>query len=211
MVTRKSRKSDLYLLIVVAIVFVWSVIQPLQYLIWLVEVLPAVVVLVVAIITYNKFRLTTLSYTVIAILSILTFIGGHYSYSEVPLFNWLKEEFDLNRNHYDRFGHFLKGLFAIVVREILLRKTPLSKGAWLFGTTTSIMLAIAAMYEIIEWLSTLFPTKMQASEDFLGMQGDRWDAQWDMLLAFVGSLLALLIFSKLHDKLLKKLMESSKL
>jgi len=194
----------------VAIVFVWSVIQPFQYLIWLVEVLPAVVVLVIAIITYNKFRLTTLSYTVITILSILTFIGGHYSYSEVPLFNWLKEEFDLSRNHYDRFGHLLKGLFAIVVREILIRKTPLSKGAWLFGITTSIMLAIAAMYEIIEWLSTLFPTKMKASEDFLGMQGDRWDAQWDMLLAFVGSLLALFIFSKLHDKLLRRFMLSSK-
>lgn len=210
MVTSKCRKSDLFLLIVVAIVFVWSVIQPFQYLIWLVEVLPAVVVLVIAIITYNKFRLTTLSYTVITILSILTFIGGHYSYSEVPLFNWLKEEFDLSRNHYDRFGHLLKGLFAIVVREILIRKTPLSKGAWLFGITTSIMLAIAAMYEIIEWLSTLFPTKMKASEDFLGMQGDRWDAQWDMLLAFVGSLLALFIFSKLHDKLLRRFMLSSK-
>lgn len=208
MVTSKYRKSDFILLIVVAIVFVWSVIQPFQYLIWLAEVLPAVVVLVVAIITYNKFRLTTLSYTVIAILSILTFIGGHFSYSEVPLFNWLKEEFDLNRNNYDRFGHFLKGLLAIVVREILIRKTPLSKGAWLFGISSGIMLATAAMYEIIEWLSTLFPTKGKVSEDFLGMQGDQWDAQWDMLLAFVGSLLALLIFSKLHDKLLKNLWES---
>lgn len=208
MVTSKYRKSDLILLIVVAIVFVWSVIHPFQYLIWLAEVLPAVVVLVVAIITYNKFRLTTLSYTVIAILSILTFIGGHFSYSEVPLFNWLKEEFDLNRNNYDRFGHFLKGLLAIVVREILIRKTPLSKGAWLFGISAGIMLAIAAMYEIIEWLSTLFPTKGKVSEDFLGMQGDQWDAQWDMLLAFVGSLLALLIFSKLHDKLLKNLWKS---
>ncbi|WP_075618793.1 DUF2238 domain-containing protein [Paenisporosarcina indica] len=208
MVISKSRKSDRYLLLVVAIFFIWSVIQPTQYWIWVVEVLPAGVVLVVAIITYNKFRLTTLSYTVIAIISILTFIGGHYSYSEVPLFNWLKDEFDLSRNHYDRLGHFLKGLFAIVVREILLRKTPLSKGAWLFGITTSIMLAIAALYEIIEWLSTKFPTKGKVSEDFLGMQGDKWDAQWDMFLAFVGSLLALLVLSKLHDKLLKRLIES---
>lgn len=138
-------------------------------------------------------------------LSILTFIGGHYTYSEVPLFNWIKEEFHLQRNNYDRFGHFFKGLMAIVIREILIRKTPLTKGAWLSGITISIMLAIAAIFEIIEWLSTKISKGSKASKDFVGMQGDRWDAQWDMFLALIGTLLTLLLFTKLHDQLLKNL------
>nr|WP_225942004.1 DUF2238 domain-containing protein [Sporosarcina limicola] len=189
---------------VVTVVFIWSVIKPAAYLDWLAEVSPAVVVLIIVIATYNKFRLTTLSYFIIALLSILTFIGGHYTYSEVPLFNWIKDEFDLQRNHYDRFGHFLKGLSAIVIRELLLRNTQLIKGTWLFGITVSMVLAIAALYEIIEWLSTKVSSGGKESKDFLGMQGDQWDAQWDMCLALVGSILALVIFSKLHDKLLKR-------
>ena len=205
MVLDKGTKVNYSLLIVVGIVFIWSVFKPANFLTWVAEVSPAVVVLVIAIATYKKFRLTSLSYFIIAILSILTFIGGHYTYEEVPLFNWIKDEFHLNRNHYDRFGHFLKGLSVIVVRELLIRLTPLTKGNWLFGIATSIMLAIAALYEIIEWLSTKFPIGGQANKDFLGMQGDMWDAQWDMSLALIGSILSLLIFSKLHNKLLKKL------
>ncbi|MFJ7736989.1 DUF2238 domain-containing protein [Lysinibacillus sp. NPDC097287] len=201
--TSKHSKIHLTLLAIVSIVFIWSVIKPAAYLDWLAEVSPAVIILCIVITTYNKFRFTTFSYCIIALLSILTFIGGHYTYSEVPLFNWIKEEFDLHRNNYDRFGHFLKGLSAIVVREILLAFTPLTKGAWLSGITISIVLAIAALYEIIEWLSTKISKGGKTSKDFLGMQGDKWDAQWDMSLAFVGAVLTLVIFSKIHDKLLK--------
>lgn len=185
-------------------VLIWSVIKPKTYVDWFLEVSPALIVLIIICVTYNKFRFTTLSYVIIALLSILTFIGGHYTYSEVPLFDWIKDEFHLNRNNYDRFGHFLKGLSAIVIREILIRLTPLTKGAWLTGITISIVLAVAALYEIIEWLSTKISKGGKASKDFLGMQGDKWDAQWDMFLALIGCLLALLIFTKLHDKLLKR-------
>lgn len=205
MVLDKGSKIHIALLVVVVLVFIWSVIKPLEFLTWVAEVSPAVVVLIIVIAIYNKFRLTTLSYFIIALLSILAFIGGHYTYTEVPFFNWLKDEFHLERNHYDRFGHFLKGLSAIVVREILIRNTPLAKGSWLFGISTSIVLAFAALYEIIEWLSTKLPNAEKGNEDFLGMQGDFWDAQWDMSLALIGSILSLLIFSKLHDELLGKL------
>lgn len=213
MVLDKGTKVNFSLLIVVIIVFLWSVIKPAEFLTWVAEVSPAVVVMIIAIATYNKFRLTSLSYFIIAILSILTFIGGHYTYEEVPLFNWIKDEFHLSRNHYDRFGHFLKGLSAIVVREILIRNTPLTKGNWLFGITTSIVLAIAALYEIIEWLSTKLPTAAKETKSFLGMQGDKWDAQWDMSFALVGSILSYLIFSNLHNKQLmnlKRLVSTSK-
>ncbi|MBD3108208.1 DUF2238 domain-containing protein [Bacillus sp. AGMB 02131] len=199
-----KKRIHLILLIIVIGVFIWSVIKPTSYLDWIAEVSPAVVVLIIVTATYHKFRFTTLSYCIIALLSILTFIGGHYTYSEVPIFNWIKEEFDLKRNNYDRFGHLLKGLSAIVIREVLLRFTPLTKGAWLSGITISIVLAIAALYEIVEWLSTKIAKGGKTSKDFLGMQGDQWDAQWDMSLAFVGSILALIIFVKLHNKLLQK-------
>jgi putative membrane protein len=204
LVLDKCTKVDFFLFIVVTIVFIWSVFKPAEFLTWVAEVSPAVVVLIIVIAIYNKFRLTSLSYFIIAILSILTFIGGHYTYEEVPLFNWIKDEFHLNRNHYDRFGHFLKGLGVIVVRELLIRQTPLTKAPWLFGIATSIVLAIAALYEIIEWLSTKLPNAGEGTKAFLGMQGDVWDAQWDMLFALIGSILSLLIFSKLQNKLLKK-------
>jgi putative membrane protein len=173
-------------------------------LIWLMEVIPAVVVLIIAIATYKKFRLTTLSYFIISILSIIMFVGGHYTYDDVPLFNWIKDHFDQNRNHYDRFGHFLKGLFIIVIREILIRKTPLTKGKWLTTLALSVSLAIAALYEIIEWLVSIITKGGKASKDFLGTQGDIWDTQWDMTWSFVGSIIALLILSSLHNRLLKK-------
>lgn len=200
----KHWKIHVILLLIVVIIFVWSVIKPATYLDWLAEVSPAVVAIIIVVAIYNKFRFTTFSYVIIALLSILTFIGGHYTYAEVPLFNWIKEEFHLQRNNYDRFGHFLKGLMAIVIREILIRKTPLTKGAWLTGITISIMLAIAALYEIIEWLSTKVSKGGKGAKDFLGMQGDRWDAQWDMFLALIGTILTLLLFTKFHDKLLKR-------
>ncbi|MEO4054772.1 DUF2238 domain-containing protein [Solibacillus sp. CAU 1738] len=206
----KQRKIHVLLLSIVTIVFIWSIIKPKSYLDWLAEVSPAVVIIIIMIATYKKFRFTTLSYIIIALLAILTFIGGHYTYSEVPLFNWIKDEFDLQRNNYDRLGHFLKGLGAIVVREILLSFTPLKKGAWLSSITISIMLAIAALYEIIEWLSTKVSKGGQGSKDFLGMQGDIWDAQWDMFLELVGSILTIIIFTKLHDKLLRKKSDQTK-
>lgn len=197
-------RIHLLFLFLVAVVFIWSAIKPAGYLIWLMEVIPAVVVLIIAIATYKKFRLTTLSYFIISILSIIMFVGGHYTYDDVPLFNWIKDHFDQNRNHYDRFGHFLKGLFIIVIREILIRKTPLTKGKWLTTLALSVSLAIAALYEIIEWLVSIITKGGKASKDFLGTQGDIWDTQWDMTWSFVGSIIALLILSSLHNRLLKK-------
>lgn len=197
------RKFDVGLLLLVVTVFIWSVIKPGQYSIWISEVLPALVVIIMAIVLYKKFRLTRLSYLIIAILSVATFIGGHYTYTKVPLFDWIRAYFDLERNHYDRFGHFLKGLITIVIREVLIRKTPLTKNSWLFAISLSFSLAIGALYEILEWLSVSINKKFgRETEDFLGMQGDIWDAQWDMALLLLGSILALLTLSKMHDKIM---------
>ncbi|PLS09644.1 DUF2238 domain-containing protein [Neobacillus cucumis] len=192
------------LLLVVTAVFIWSIIKPASYLSWALEAIPAIIVLMIALSTYNKFRLTTLSYVIITILAILMFIGGHYTYSKVPLFNWLKDTFDFKRNHYDRFGHFIKGMLSMVIREILVRKTLLTKGTWLFWIVTSITLAISAMYEIVEWISFVIGKGGKTAKNFLGNQGDIWDAQWDMVLTLAGTIIALLFLSKLHNRLLRK-------
>ncbi|MEK4605034.1 DUF2238 domain-containing protein [Bacillus sp. FSL L8-0099] len=204
MIRDKSKMIHLFLLLIVTTVFIWSVIKPTRYSSWAAEAIPAVLGLIIIIAIYNRFRFTTLSYIIIAILAIIMFIGGHYTYSKVPLFNWIKDVFDLNRNHYDRFGHLIKGLVTIVIREILLRKTQLTEGPWLVTISISISLAIAALYEIIEWLAFKIAKGGKTAKDFLGMQGDIWDAQWDMSLALVGSILALLTLSILHNRLLKK-------
>lgn len=197
-------RIHLFLLFMVAAVLIWSVIKPASYMTWAAEAAPAIAGFIIVIATYSRFRLTTLSYIIIAVLMILVLVGGHYTYSKVPLFNWVKEVFDLHRNHYDRFGHLLKGLFVIVIREVLIRQAQIRKGFWLFTISISISLAIAALYEIIEWIAVKVAKGGKASKDFLGMQGDMWDAQWDMSLTFIGSILSLLLLSKLHNKLLKK-------
>ena len=194
----------LLLLLVVISVCIWSLFKPASYLSWTLEATPAIFVLIIALSTYKKFRFTTLSYVIIVIMAILMFVGGHYTYSKVPLFNWIKDTFDFKRNHYDRFGHFIKGMVSIVIRELLLRKTRLPKGTWLFWIVTSISLAISAMYEIIEWISFIIGKGGQTAKNFLGNQGDIWDAQWDMVLTFAGTIIALLFLSKLHNRLLRK-------
>lgn len=196
----ESIYAHLLLLIIVLAVFIWSAIKPASYLTWAMEVLPAVVGVVIAIIVYNRFRLTNISYLIISSLAVLMFVGGHYTYSKVPLFNWIKDALELDRNHYDRFGHLTKGLFAIVIREILIRKTRLARDSWLFIIALSISLAIAALYEIIEWLTSKIMHGGKAAKDFLGTQGDIWDTQWDMSLMLIGSLLALLLLAKIHDR-----------
>lgn len=201
---KKIPKFHVLLLSIILIVFIWSLIKPKSYIDWFAEVSPSIVLLLVAIITYKKYRFTTLSYVILTLLSILTFIGGHYTYSEVPLFDWIKETFDLKRNHYDRFGHFLKGLSVIIIRELLLYFTPLQKGTWLATLSLCVLMTIASIYEIVEWVSTKLSKGGQTAKDFLGMQGDKWDSQWDMSMALLGGILALLFFTHLHNKLLSK-------
>ena len=201
---KKGSSIHFFLLFVVILVLIWSLIKPVEgYLVLLMEVLPSVIVLILLISKYNQFRLTNVSYIIITILVILTFIGGHYSYSKVPLFTWIKDYFDLQRNHYDRFGHFLKGAMVIVIIEILLRKTALFKSKTTNFIALCITLSIGAFYEIIEWASTKIGKEGKATKDFLGMQGDIWDAQWDMALLLAGSILSLFLTKILYKELEK--------
>lgn len=182
------------------LVFIWSAIGPKDYLTWSMEVAPAVIGFFVLYFTYNRFRLSTLLYGFIALHAIILMVGGHYTYAEVPLFNWFKEIGLFARNNYDKVGHLAQGFFpALVAREIFIRTSPLKQGKWL----SFVMLAISAVYELIEWAGALIMG--DAATDFLGTQGYVWDTQSDMWYALLGGILALLLFNKIHDRAMKKL------
>lgn len=186
-------------------VLIWSLIKPTDYVIWILEVGPAVVGIGLLILTYKRFPLTTLTYVLIWMSAIMMAFGGHYTYENVPLFDWIRDQFGLTRNHFDRLGHFLKGLMlAMLGRELLLRTTPLQPGKWLFVIVLSIPMAIAAGYELVEFAAALLTSETTAAE-FLGWQGDKWDAQWDMLYTSSGALVSYLLFSRWHDRQLNRI------
>jgi putative membrane protein len=184
---------------IVVLVLAWSGAGPHDRFTWFLEVAPVLVGLPILIAVYRRFRFTSLAYTLIAIHAVILMIGGHYTYAEVPLGYWLQDWLGLARNHYDRIGHLAQGFIpAVVVREILVRRSPLRRSRWLPFVVVSICLAFSALYELIEWWTAV--ATGEAAEAFLGTQGDVWDTQWDMMLALIGTILALLVLSRLHDR-----------
>lgn len=194
-----SRSLHLALLAACAAVLAWSGVLPKDRLTWLLEVAPAMAAAVALAIAYPRWRFTPLVLTLIAIHAVILMVGGKYTYAEVPAFNWLRDEFGLARNYYDRVGHFAQGFVpALVAREILLRRGVLGPGRWLFFLVSCVCLAISACYEFIEWWVAV--ATGEAAEAFLGTQGDVWDTQWDMFLALVGALVAQLVLRRRHDR-----------
>ncbi len=176
-----------------------SGINPHDYFTWLLEVFPAIIGVAVLIVTYKKFRFTTITYWMILVHCYILFIGGHYTYAEVPLFETIKELFHQSRNNYDKVGHFAQGFIpALVVRELLIRKEVVSKRGWLSFLTVCVCLSISVFYEFLEWL--VASLSGQSAEAFLGTQGYAWDTQSDMLYAFIGAVCMLLLLSKTHDR-----------
>jgi putative membrane protein len=200
----ERRREPAVLLAAGATLLVLSGIGPKDRYTWILEVAPAVVAAVVLVATFRRFPLTPLAYRLIFLHACILMLGGHYTYAEVPLGFWVRDLLGLARNHYDRLGHLAQGFVpAIVAREILLRKTPLKAGGWLFFLVTCVCLAISAFYEFLEWWTAL--ASGTAADAFLGTQGDVWDTQWDMFLCLIGALAAQLTLSRLHDRQLARL------
>lgn len=186
------------------LILVVSGIAPRERLTWFLEIAPVVIAVPILVSSYHSFPLTRLVYAILVVHAAILALGGHYTYAEVPLGHWVKDALSLERNHYDRVGHFAQGFIpALVAREILLRKTPLEPGRWLFFIVTSICLAISAEYEFLEWLSALILG--QGADAFLGTQGDPWDTQWDMFLAFLGAMTAQILLTRAHDRQLQEM------
>lgn len=189
------------LLGVVVVALLVSGIGPHDRTTWWLEIFPVLIAIPLLLGTARRFPLTDLLCVLIACHALILILGGHYTYAEVPLGFWLQDFLDLSRNPYDRIGHFAQGFVpAMVAREILLRATPLRPGGWLFFLVCCVCLAVSATYEFIEWWAALIGGG--SAEAFLGMQGDVWDTQWDMLLALIGAITAQLVLARRHDRAL---------
>lgn len=185
-------------------VLIWSAIAPKDRFTWFLEVLPALIALPVLAFTRRRFPLTPLTWWLILAHCIVLMVGGHYTYAEVPLFDRLREIFDLARNNYDKVGHFAQGFVpALVAREIVIRLDVIRGAAWRNFFVVCLCLAVSAFYELIEWWVAL--ASEQAAEAFLGTQGYAWDTQSDMGWALLGAVLALTLLGRTHDRQLRRL------
>ncbi len=198
-----ARPFHLALLAAVLGVLAWSGIAPRDRLTWWLEVAPTIVGLLALAGTWRRFRFTDLALTLIALHMVILCVGGRYTYALVPLGDWVRDALHLARNHYDRLGHFAQGFVpAIIAREIMLRRGVLARRGWLPFLVVCICGAISASYELVEWLVAL--TSKEAADSFLGTQGDPWDTQEDMALAFAGACAALVTLRRWHDAQLAK-------
>ena len=201
---KASRREPWVLLALAAAALVVSGIGPYERGTWWLEVAPVLIGVPLLLATGRRFPLTPLLYRLLFVHALILILGGHYTYARVPLGFWVQDLLDLSRNHYDRLGHLAQGFVpAILAREVLLRTSPLRPGRWLFVLVTSVCLAFSAFYELIEWWAALLGGA--GAESFLGTQGDVWDTQWDMFLALIGALSALLLLGRLHDRQLERL------
>jgi putative membrane protein len=196
----KGTREPLYLFVGVAVLLSASGIDPqADRLTWFLETFPVMAGLVILALSRRGFPLTLLTYRLLAVHALILIVGGYYTYAQVPAFDWLRDTLELSRNHYDRVGHLAQGFVpAILAREILLRRSPLRRGKWLFFIVSCICLAFSAFYEMIEWWTALLSE--EAAEAFLGTQGDHWDTQWDMFLALLGALASQLLLARTHDR-----------
>ena len=193
------------LFIVLAICVLTALDPPAGRLNWFLEVGPGLAGVAVLIGFHRRFPMSHWVYWCVFVHMLILIYGGYYTYAETPLGNWFRDAFELSRNHYDRVGHLALGIFpAFVVREVLLRVTPLRRGGWLYFLVVSVVLAIGAFWELLEWWLTLIVAP-GVGQSFLGTQGDPWDAQWDMLLALVGAMIALPLFGRWHDRSMAKI------
>lgn len=185
-------------------VFIWSAINPKDLFTWFLEVFPAIIALITLALTYKNFKLTPLVYTLILTHCIILMVGGHYTYAQVPAFDFIKEFLNQDRNNYDKLGHIAQGLIpAMIAREIIIRKNMISIEAWRNFFIVCFCLAFSAFYELIEWWIAVLSN--EASNDFLGTQGYIWDTQSDMAWALFGAIIALIFLRKYHDKQLKNI------
>ncbi len=202
---RREFVWPLCLLIVVALVIVWSWVGAYDRSTWWLESFPALIAIVLLLATYKRFRLTNLAYLLIGLHACILLVGGHYTYAQVPLFNWVRDHFGLERNDYDKLGHFAQGFVpAIVAREILIRRRIVSGPWWRVFVVMCICVAISACYELLEWGVALL--EGSGADAFLGTQGDPWDTQSDMLCALIGAAVAQMSLARIHDRQLKDLL-----
>ena len=199
-----TRREPAILLIAAAALLALSRVDAFEPGTWLLEIAPILIVAPILVVTARRFPLTPLVYRLLFVHAVILMVGGHYTYAKVPLGFWVQDALGLARNHYDRLGHLAQGFVPpMLAREVLLRRSPLQRGKWLAFLVVCICLALSASYELIEWLTAVLGGS--AADAFLGTQGDVWDTQWDMFMALVGAISALLLLSRVHDRQLARI------
>jgi putative membrane protein len=189
---------------IVVAALVLSFIHPYSRGTWFAEVAPVFLAAPILIYTYPRFRLTDLLYVLIAMHALVLIVGGTYTYARVPLGFWLQELFGFERNPYDRIGHFVQGFVpALIAREVLLRNRFLTNKAMTAFLCWCVAMAVSACYELIEWASAVIAGG--GATDFLGTQGDPWDAQGDMFMALIGATVSLATLSGVQDRQIEEL------
>ena len=199
-----SPREPLVLLGLTLLALLVSALAPYDRATWWMEVAPVLIALPILLVTWRGFPLTPLLYRLIFLHALVLILGGYYTYARVPVGFWAQDLFDFGRNHYDRFGHLVQGFVpALAAREVLLRRSPLVPGKWLFFLVTCVTLAISATYELVEWATAVLVG--EGAMEFLGTQGDPWDSQWDMFLALIGAIAAQLLLARVQDRELARL------
>lgn len=198
----KPKHSILIILFFLGLII--SAIRPHDYFTWFLEVIPGILGSILLILTFNRFPFSYFTYCMVLLHCYILFIGGHYTYAEVPLFDWIKEEFHQSRNNYDKVGHFAQGFVpAFIVRELFIRKEIVKPGSWLSFLTICTCATISVFYEFLEWLVAV--STGESSEAFLGTQGYEWDTQSDMLYACMGASCSIVFFSGVHNKSINRI------
>lgn len=204
---KKQSGRRIYPIVLLALVLIGEIVLGIapeaDRVTWLLENLPVFILLPLLIYLQPRLQLTNLTLTVLAFHAFVLMLGGHFTYAKVPVGFWVRDFFELQRNHYDRLGHLMQGFGpAIGLRELLLKRTILKPGWFTNIIIVSMCLAFSAFYEMIEWWSALIMG--EGASDFLGTQGDVWDTQWDMFLALVGAGIAVLFFARWQDRQMAK-------
>ena len=199
-----ASRLPVLLLGLVGVALVASGVAPFDRATWWMEVAPVIILAPLLVASHRRFPLTRLLQVLIAAHALVLIVGGAWTYARVPFGFWLQDVMGLERNPYDRIGHFMQGFVpAVAAREILLRRAVVRGRGWLFFIVSCICLAISAVYELVEWGAAV--ALGQGAEAFLGTQGDPWDTQSDMAMALVGAVCAQLALGRWHDRQLARI------
>ena len=186
----RQHRVPLLCLAVFTLVWVLLAIRPRYRADWVLENLLTFVGMPLAVLTYRRFSFSGRAYVQATVFVILNTIGSHYTYSEVPVGDWMRDAFGFSRNHYDRLVHFSFGLLMLLpIRELAIRNPKAMGGFAVFYLSIAGVAFWSLTYEIIEWLVAAVADPA-AGTAYLGTQGDAWDAQKDMALACAGALIA---------------------
>ena len=182
------------------VTLIWSGINPVKFSEWLIEVSAVVIpALILVLLTYKRFTFSSLSYLLIFAFAEILVIGAHYTYTDVPMFLWIRDQLGWARNDYDRLAHLFQGITPVILtREVLIRKGNLNSGAWTGIAAIAIAMGMSGVFEILEWLVTIY-----SPVDMIASQGETFDTQIDMFMALAGSIAAILLFRGIHDQQLE--------